>query len=58
MEENDEGNDSLGPDLTEGHRKSYTGAQGWPAAGGRERKELGRGGRKKELGFLPPVPIL
>ena len=56
MEEDDEGNDSLGPDLTEGHRRGYTGTLGWLAAGGRERRELGRGG-KKELGFLPPGPI-
>ena len=59
MEEDDEGNVSLGPDLTEGHRRGYTGAQGWPAAGGRERVELGRGGEEEErVRFLPPGPIL
>ena len=57
MEEDDEGNDSLRPYLTEGHRRGYTGALGWLAAGGRERRELGHGGKKKELGFLPPGPI-
>ena len=54
MEEDDEGNVSLGPDLTEGHRRSCTGALGWPAAGGGERR--GVGARGEEEGVRVPSP--
>ena len=47
MEENVEGNDSLGPDLTGEHRRSGNGLPRWPAARVGERKEMGRVGKKK-----------
>ena len=54
MAEDVEGNDSLGPDLKEGHRRSSNGALGGPAAGLGERREFGVGRKKKgKLNFLP-----
>ena len=54
MAEDVEGNDSLGPDLKEGHRRSSNGALGGPAAGLGERREFGVGRKKKgKPNFLP-----
>ena len=54
MEEDVKGNDSLGPDLTEEHRRSGNELPRWPAARVGERKEMGRVGKKKELfSFFP-----
>ena len=57
MEEDVEGNDSLGPDLTEGHRRDGKGPHGWPAAAGGERLGQGRRGKKRKLGFFPSRPV-
>ena len=56
MEENDEGNVSLGPDLTEGHRRGCTGALGWLAAWREREKKTGRGGKKKPFRVPSPRP--
>ena len=54
MEEDDEGNDSLGPDLTEGHRRGYTGALGWPGGWREREKRVGAWG--EEEGVRVPSP--
>ena len=48
MEEDVEGIDSLGPDLKEGHRRSFNGALGEGRWLGRREKGLGVGGGRKE----------
>ena len=56
MEENDEGIDSLGPDLTGEHRRSSNGLPRWQVARVGERGEMGRVGKKKKLdSFFPPA---
>ena len=54
MEEDDEGNDSLRPDQTEGHRRGYTGALGWP--GGWREREKKDGAWGEEEGVRVPSP--
>ena len=49
MEEDVEGIDSLGPDLKEGHRRSFNGALGGTGGGVGERiGQGGRGGRRRK----------
>ena len=53
MEEDDEGNESLGPDLTGKHRRSSNGLPRWQVARIGERGEMGRVGKKKLDSFFP-----
>ena len=57
MEEDDEGNDSLGPDLTGEHRRSSNGPSRWQVARVGEREEVGRVGKKKELDSFFPAAL-
>ena len=56
MEEDVEGIDSLGPDLTGEHRRSGNGLPRWPASRVGEREEMGRVGKKKKLFSFFPRP--
>ena len=56
MEEDVEGIDSLGPDLTGEHRRSNNGLTRWQVVRVGEREEMGRVGKKKKLdSFFPPA---
>ena len=57
MEEDDEGNDSLGPDLTGEHRRSSNGPSRWQVARVGEREEVERVGKKKELDSFFPAAL-